>query len=533
MSSAGVPAWPIITLRWEGEILLVSDSDASLDMRRVLPIPGEDPFETARRAAVKACKSLHMDRARVEGIDGDEVLSLIVDSRQESLIPAHSPTGSVLATNRAHTALGGMRSQAKRSRFSKILVPLVKVVAAGATITDQAGERASKGRSWAKTRKGRRALTAVVVIACVVATGGVVGAQRAGLLAPTAQAVQTPAVAPAGQLPVYSPAGWGTFASWTVPASEMNVDPVLSPNGKQVITITSGQLNGLDAGTGALLWSTTLEGSVSSLRVMGVDGEQKIIVADGAKVKVFALDGTPGAVLVAGDVTAQAVTDIGREVFFTLPDQRAMVFTDGGLALRRIPAGAVALGVDKGTLLAVEISSARLWRITGDGVKFPAPLTIEKPKGGTKLTAVYTAGDGSLVTVWAGVAKTDTAIVAVQPVFPELAAPTVIKTVPASSTTTSAAVTDRYSSTVLVNRILIDTSKHTAIEVPSSSGKLGAGYWWGTKEREAVRVDTAGDAVDSPADAPVPLFALPSHRVLVKAGKDQSIYALAPEGEKK
>lgn len=533
MSSVGVPAWPIITLRWEGEILLVSDSEASLDMRRVLPIPGEDPFETARRAAVKACKSLHMDRARVEGIDGDEVLSLIVDSRQESLIPAHAPTGPAPATSRAHTALGSMQSHAKRSRFAKVLVPLVKVAAAGATMTDQVGARTSKGRAWTKTRKGKRSLTAVVVIACVVATGGVVGAQRAGLFAQTVQTVQAEAPAPAGQLPVYAPAGWGTFASWTVPASGMNVDPVLSPDGNQVITISSGHLDGLDAGTGARLWSTALEGSVSSLRVMAVDGEQKIIVADGSKVKVFALDGTPGAVFVAGDVTARSVTDVGREVFFTLPDQRAMVFTDGGLALRRIPAGAVAVGVDKGTLLAVEVSSARLWRITGDGVKFPAPVSIPKPKDATKLTAVYTAGDGSLVTVWAGPAKSDKAVVAVLPVYPTLEAPTVLTTVPVASATTSAVVVDRYSNTVLVNRVLIDTNKHTVTEAPSTSGKLGAGYWWGSEKQKAVRVDTTGDSVSSPQDAPVPLFTLPNHRVLVKAGTDQSIYALAPEGEKK
>ncbi|MHC6223111.1 hypothetical protein [Arthrobacter sp. MMS24-S77] len=526
MSSVAVPAWPIITLRWEGEVLIVSDSDASLDMRRVLPIPGEDPFETARRAAVKACKSLHMDRARVEGVDGDQVQSLIVDARQETLTSAQAPSGPGTASSRAHTALDGARARAERSRFAPLLVPVL-----GALV--QLRARASKRMAWARTREGKRALTAVLVVACVVATAGVVVAQRAGWFATNTQSVQAPAPAPAGQLPVYAPAGWQTFASWTVPASRTNVAPVLSPDGNQVITINSGHLDALDARTGARVWSTALEGSVSALRVIAVDGEQKIAISDGSKVRVFGLDGTPGAVFEAGDATARPVTDTGREVFFTLPDQRAMVLTRGSMSLRRIPAGAVPVGVDRGTLLAVEISTARLWRITDDGVAFPAPTTIPAPKDTTKLTAVYAAGNGSLVTVWAGPVKSDKAVVAVLPVFPQLAAPTVLRTVPASSTATSTPVVDRYSGTILVGNVFIDTVKNTASEVPGTSGKLGAGYWWGSKDQQSVRVSTTGDLVPSPSDAPVPLFALPDHRVLVEAGTDQSIYALAPEGEKK
>lgn len=533
MSGQAVPAWPIITLRWEGAILLVSDSDASLDMRRVQPAPGEDPSETARRAAVNACKSLHMERARVEGIDGDEVLSLIVDARQETLTPAQAPAGPAPAMSRAYTALGGARSRAERSRFATILVPVVKVAAGGTKLIGQLGARTATGRAWAKTRKGKRAVTAAVVIACLVATTGVVAAQRAGWFAPATQDVQAAPPAPAGQLPVHAPAGWQTFASWTVPASRSNVDPVLSPGGNQVIVVNSGHLDALDARTGARLWSAALEGSVSSLRVMAVDGEQKIIVADGSKVRVFGLDGTPGTVFEAGVTTSRPVTDTGREVFFTLPDQRAMVLTGGGMSLRRIPAGAVTIGVDRGTLLAVELSTARLWRITDDGVTFPAPVTITAPKDAAKLTAAFTAGDGSLVTVWDGPAKSNKAVVAVLPVFPTLGDPTVVTTVPASSAATSSAVVDRHSGTVLVGAVFIDTGKHTAIEVPARSGKLGAGYWWGVKDQQPVRMSPAGESAASAADAPIPLFALPENRVLVKAGTDKSIYALAPEGEKK
>ncbi|MDQ4504457.1 hypothetical protein [Sinomonas sp. ASV322] len=531
---SAVPAWPIISLRWEGEILVVSDSDAALDPRRVLPIPGEDPFETSRRAAVKACTALGMERARVQGVDGDDVVSLIVDAREGTLTEALAPSAPAPAIDRAHSALEDARGRAEHSRFSRVLVPGLAAASLGARLTGRLGARAAAGTAWARTRKGRRALTAAVVVACAAATAGVVGARQAGWLAPATQSAQAAAPAPAGQLPVYAPAGWGTFASWTVPVSRTNVAPVLSPDGNRVITVSSGRLEALDARTGALVWSTALEGSVSSLRVMAVDGEQKVVVADGSKVRTFGLDGAPGPVFEAGDATARPVVDTGREAFFSLPDQRAMVFTHGGMSLRRIPAGAVAVGVDRGTLLAVEVSTARLWRIGSDAVQFPAPSTIPAPQGAKKLTAVYTAADGSLVTVWDGAAK-DRSVVALVPVFPQLGAPTVVKEVASSSaaSSTSAVVVDRYAGTVLVNRVFIDTAAHTALEVPGASGKLGAGFWWGAKDQATVRVGTAGDTVNSPSAAPVPLFALPDHRVLVEAGTDQSLYALAPEGEKK
>ena len=531
MSDVAVPAWPIITLRWEGEVLLVSDSDASLDLRRVLPIPGEDPFETSRRAAVKACLSLQMARARVEGIHGDTAQSLIVDAGHGTLTLATAPVAPAQAPGRAHEVLDGLHSRAGRSRFARVLVPAVGAVSG-------AGERISKGRAWAKTRKGKRTMTAVFVVFSVAVTGGVLGAQRAGWFAPASQGVQVAAPAPAGQLPVYAPAGWGTFASWTVPAARTT--PVLSPDGNQVITVSGGHLDALDARTGARVWSTALEGSVSALRVMAVDGEQRIVVTDGSKIKVFGLDGVPGAVYEAGSTTVRTATDTGREPFFALPDQRAMVLTQGRLELRRIPAGAVAVGTDRGVLLAVEISTGRLWYITDDSVTFPAPVTLPAPKGAAKLSAVYPAADGSLVTVWAtpepskrSASAVRKSVLAVFPAFPALGKASLVKTFTADSLAANSAVVDGASGLVLVNRVLIDTAAHTAVGTPSGSGRLGAGYWWGTEEQQTVRLSPKGESVASPSTAPVPLFALPDRRVLVKAGTTESLYALASEGEKK
>lgn len=530
MSTSPVPIWPIITLRWEGEVLVVGDSSGSLETRHVLPKPDEDPFETSRRAAVKACKSLRMERARVEGIDGNDILSLIVDTRTETLISVQTSETANPAV-RTIKSLDELKNSASASRFSRVVTPFVGLYWFFYKKVTMRKRKASVW-SWFTSKETRRARVVAFSLVCVLAVAGTFAGQRAGWFGSPGHSVEQAAPAPAGQLPIYAPGGWQTYASWTVPITRSSVPPVLSASGKQVVVADGSQLKALNATTGAVEWTSAVEGSISTLQVMAVDGATRIVISDGTRLRVFSDNGTPVGVFDSGAATNRPVTDIGKEPFFTLADQRALVISKGALALRRVPAGAAVVGVDRGSLFALDAATASLWKISTDDVKFPHPTTLPTPRDGGKLVKAYTDSTGALITVWES--KKDSSKNVLAGVALDGAEPVVSYqlVVSAQSVGASTLVTDRAAAMSLVGSVLIDSRNQKAVETPSSGGKLGAGYWWGSKDQQPVRMDVAGTVVPSPAEAPVPLFSLPHHRVLVEAGTDQSIYALAAEGEK-
>lgn len=509
MEQLTVPHWPIITLTWAEDGTLQADDSMQSTTYRLEE--GQDRFDLARAAAVEASLGLGMSRCRVQGIGPDgAVHELVVDAVEEELTEAPA----------ALTAPAG---------------PAVTVQApTGGRWAQQIPFRYARARRWAGGRKGKRILTAVALVLVLGVTGGVLASKTLapGVGQPTATRQSAPA-APEGRLPVRAPAGWTTYAAWTVASGNEGVRPVIAPDGT-VLTLVEGKLSSLDAENGAVQWSRDIGGRITDMAVMVIGGQDRIVLAEGSsRLRTFGLDGRDELVY-DGGATSKAILT-GPSPFFTLPDQRALVIDGRALVSRLVPAGAQAYAAKDDELIAADPSNGNLWSLTDDSVNFPDPVVLPAPDGAKALAGIAGFTNGSLVTVWRDGRTAGNLTLATTKVLTGKPSILASITVTSAAAETTALEVDRATGMAVTGRVLIGPDGRL-IETASSNGKLGGGYLWSlSKDRNPVRVSPDGKTRTTGAGSPVPLLKLPNGLLLVQAGtQTPAYYALTPEeGETK
>lgn len=342
MSGQGqVHAWPLITLRYTATGATASCGTKHSDVQTEQAGSLED---AARQAAVEVCVMLKKDRCRVEGIaDDGTAFTMVVDAAAETLEPLDLP------------AWGG----ATQSR----------TMASG-----KAKPMGSRARSRpGGLRLNKRQAGYVLAAAFVVVGGGVMIWSQVGGTQNTA--AQEPPLPGPAQLPVAAPAGWSTYANWSVPGDD--APAVLDAQGR-LLVVEEGQVVARDPETGRELQRLDVPFGPDQLMVYVEGGHPRVAAATGRELAVL----NPGAEsFVRVDMPDQAeVLLSGSEPLVVNREQRAWVLEGHALRERIVPAGAEAISAEDGALIAAS-EDGDVWKITNSDAELPEPTQVKAPKG--------------------------------------------------------------------------------------------------------------------------------------------------------
>ncbi len=248
---------------------------------------------------------------------------------------------------------------------------------------------------------------------CVV----VLGAATVGVLAIADEADQPPAqtqtatpepLPGAGaNLPVATPPGFASRATWAVPVDPRST-PLVRDDGSVVVTTPSGDLNMLDPATGRTRWTGT--GARGALALSEVQGRHVVAATSSSELHLWPLDVTDPARTPAVDLPLTArraeVTHLGSSPLVTLENQTVAVFDGEGLVRRDVPVGADPVLARHDGIVAV--GDDAWWLITADAD--PVRHALPRPDGASGAPlAVSAADDATLVITWPVAGPTDLA----------------------------------------------------------------------------------------------------------------------------
>ncbi len=284
---------------------------------------------------------------------------------------------------------GAIRAQVRSADSQEVWQAIVTGNGELFDATPAPGTTRSGWRRWRLLVVG---IAAVLVLA--VATVVVVASNRTPppvLAAPPPPPVSgTPTPYPS--LP---PPGYASQADWSAPITPGSV-PLIAADGA-IITVTgtpsSPVLVVLDPATGAPVWSTALPRNTAStssgtgLHLSEIDGHPVVTAATSDGLDWWTVDGehTAGSVPIPAGAT---VSFAGASPLVTEPGQRAATITGGALVDRAVPAGSVALGATRSTIVAAN-SVGQVWRLGAATAEAPpAPVTVPTPGGAGPLASI-------------------------------------------------------------------------------------------------------------------------------------------------
>lgn len=487
--SAAVHAWPVITLTFgDGQVV----ADATGEVLTYPVLDEATSHEVAADAAAEACRRLGLKKCRVQGHTGDgTVYEMVVDAvsgtlqeNQGPAVPAGASTGRVA---RSAGARGG-----RRGRNVLIWGSLAVLVAtAGVTAVDVFQEQR------------REQATAV-------------------------------SIPPPAQLPVPAPAGWDTYAAWATPMPGPQVRAVLDEAGRPV-SVNDTRLIGHDPATGVEQWSRTAPFTVTQVGMFTLQDQVRLAAATTRELVLFTEQSPdPARVDVPQDGTV--VLDGGTVPRVDLPNQRSLVVTaDGGTLPRVVPAAAEpveALGED---LIAADPAQGKVWRIGTDSAALPQPATLAPPTTSAELTGILGCVDGRVVAAWRDDQRTLVGFYDVgEAIDVTTVAQVAVRELEGGPLSGSAVQTDRAHDLLLASSALIDVQATTVHRLPSTGGRLSAGYAWVNVDGGQARINPAGETEQSTraAQAAVPdvITANGLAMTRVEGAADGSLYALVQHG---
>lgn len=480
-----VPAWPVIMLSFDGDTA-VADAAGVGDPVRVAAYP--DRAAAAASAATAAARRLDVTRCRVQGVDADgDVWLMVVDTT----------TGALEELD----AGGEATKRASRGVFGGV------------------GRRLSviPQRWWLVIGVALVALTAVAVVVIPRTALPVPGMSE-----PVAEEAPVP---PAGQLPVEAPVGWDTYAGWIVDANKPGAAAVLV--GKETLVITDGgEVIGLNAETGQEKWRTGVPGDVTQLLVAS---DQKTIYAARGKTGVTILNAKSGEVVIDADTSAEEIA-LADVPFARLPGQAGAVLVGEAWERRQVPATAVPVGTIGEGLVSVSVDQQQMWVTRSNNPVLPAPSPLVAPAEGLGLSRVVAFTDARLVTEWAD--GRGTRMIAIDAVDAEGELER-SGTIDAASGGLSSVSVDAVSGLVAVGGLLLDVNSAESVMAPQGTVLARAGYGWSEQTGDQrVRISDDWTVLAMARGAVIPDVILPDGRAVVRAARgadSQAYYVLEVE----
>lgn len=478
-----VPAWPVIVLTME-EDAAVADPAGVGDPIRVAAYP--DLETAAETAAVAAARLLNVTRCRVQGVDSEgSVYVMVVDTEAETLTALEPSTGTVATAGRRGSAFG-----------------------------------------WAQRIPGRwwlvigTATAAVVALSVVLVPRTLLPAPAPAPVATGEAPVNNAPIPGAGQLPVQAPVGWNTYAGYVVDAAKPGAAAILV--GRTLVIVDGSAVIGLDAKTGQEKWRGVTSADVTELRASD-DGD--VIYARHDNRGVSVLDASTGEVLGNADITAAAIS-LADVPFANLPGQAGAVLVGVEWERRQLPATAVPVGTIGEGLVSVSPEREELWVTTSNNPVLPDAVQLTPPGEGLSLSSAVAFVDGRLITEWSD--KFSDRVLAIDSVAKDGQLERVT-TIDASATSLNVTV-DEIAGLVARGGLLIDVSTGTAIQAPEGGMIARAGFGWTVGGGSSVRVDPAdGTMQPMPRTAVIPDVILPDGRAIVRAARGadgEAYYAL-------
>lgn len=429
-----VPAFPVLTLAMEGEQLVTLNG---------LPVDvpeGSTPTEAGVAAAAQHAAQLGLDAVRVRAV---------VDDTEHRMV--------VTADGAAHElAMPAPETEQKRSRL-----PLL--IALG--------------------------LAVVIVVGGTVATLAVV-------LQPAPAPVATADPGPPGagaNIPVLVPPGFSEQAAWSLPIAPRS-EPRLLDDQRLLITTDSGELNIVDAATGAVTWRGAQAPRVNDV-VHASEVQGRPVLATGeSSLTLWPLDTdqSPVAPVEVNVGHSAEVTYLGSQPLITLPNQTAGLFTSDGLTLTDVPVTAVPILSGREGIIAANEES--WWTLTADQAPVKKPLPRPEGVEGAPLL-ISAADDDTLIFVWSQRPALTVTLV-------DLPSNTITLTAPMNARITAQDVPIHAADaeTLTLGEAFIDYSAAPrAVALPSrmTPVAVSGSTVYGTESNEAVLVDASATTPSS------------------------------------
>jgi hypothetical protein len=473
-----VPAFPVLTLTMDGEQLVTLNG---------LPVDvpeGSTPSEAGVAAAAAHASELGLDAVRVRAL---------VDGLEHRM--------AVTAAGDAH----------------ELAMPVIE----------------------AQKRRSRAPFVVALSLAGVIVVGGTVAA-LAVVLPPSPQPTATVDPGPPGanaNIPVVVPPGFAERATWSLPVGAQT-EPRLIDDERLLITDDRGELNLVDAETGAVTWrGSQAPRGTTVVHLSEVEGRSVLAAGTDGTLSLWPLDSdqapvAPVQVSVGRDAE---ISYLGSRPLITLPNQTVGMFTADDLSLRDVPVTATPILSGRHGIVAANEES--WWLISADAT--PVRSALPRPEGTTGPPLLLSAADDdTLIVVWPQGAAAAVTLVDLQ--SNSITATGVVRSraVAARDLPVHAADAD----TLTLGEVFIDFSAAPRIvEIPDVTPFTVSGSTvYGTTDNEAVVIDTS-EQTPSPepfttmsnVDTEPPIAALNTTVYVVSEKVDETlVYASAlTEGE--
>lgn len=335
------------------------------------------------------------------------------------------------------------------------------------------------------------------------------------------------------QLPVAAPAGWDTYADWSVPAAD--VDPL----------IEDGQIVFADADGRDVVTARTSDGVETSRHGAGFQ-IRGLHATSGLGENVIAVEGSSSEAAVGkigeGLHKMDAPQDDARLTWvsgvpvFTAPGFVWVPDAEGQLSKRTAPAETDPVIVDGSAVWMASTKELQAWRIDSDQPRLPDAVTLPSKKGAGDYDGPVAAVGKHLILGFKTEKDSTTSWELVNLDGEEFTATGWIK----AATSGGQPTIDPQKDMVLSSGILLDLSSKKAMSV-GGTATYGAGYAWvtGTKPQRIspdgqVTDWKGGEASSSTAAIPAALDDKGRAAVVIKSGsQDGRLYMLSKKDDGK
>ena len=249
-------------------------------------------------------------------------------------------------------------------------------------------------------KKSRLPLLISLGLAVVIVVGGTV-ATLAVVLQPSSGPVATADPGPPGagaNIPVVVPPGFAEQASWSLPVAARS-EPRLLDDQRLLITTADGQINLVDATTGAVTWRGAQAPRANAvLHASEVQGRPVIATGD-SSLTLWPLDTdqSPTAPIEVNVGRKAEISYLGSQPLVTLPNQTVGLFTADGLTMRDVPVTATPILAGRNGVIAANENS--WWTVTADAAPVQQPLPRPSGVEGAPIL-ISAADDDTLIVVW-------------------------------------------------------------------------------------------------------------------------------------
>lgn len=451
VQTPALPAFPVVTIHLEEGALLADAPGASPVTE---PIEDEAVADAVQlnqagaAAATKVAAELGMDRIQVRiRAHGDEFF-MWLDSETGTLHPLEEP------------------------EFEK------------QTQQNPAKTKRAKQVRWIMIGAG---VMVLLIVAAVIfrATAG-------------AREPEEPALPGPAQLPAAAPAGWDSYASWAVDASD--ADPVVVDD--DVVYAEGKDIKHAAADNGKPGRSDSVGFTVKAIhRTAGLGDEVISVEGSSSEAAIGRADGTlhelkaPEQSAELDWVSGIPVWSLGTSLW--VPD------ADGKLNKYTVPAESSPATIDRGGVWMVSETDPKAWHITSDSARLPESVAIPTPKNSDGFAGAVAGIGDEMVVGFKTKNSQGQVLMRVRISDGKLADPWAVK----ASGSSGDPVIDPAREMILANGVLMDLKNEKATTA-GSSATYGAGYAW-TTGTSPKRVDPEGHITDwntgtSTSDAAVP-----------------------------